>query len=78
MTCGPCRSWIWTTVPRWIIAPARLRGLAVRTRNRLLAGSKPEIDTDLRHKLVAIYRDDIVKLQDLLGRDLSAWLEVSR
>lgn len=29
---------------------------------------------DTRRKLIEIYRDDILKLQDLIDRDLSAWL----
>ncbi len=56
------------------IAPTRLRAAAMNTRNRLLASGKPQIGGDVRHKLVAIYREDILKLQDLMGRDLSAWL----
>jgi hypothetical protein len=32
------------------------------------------MDPELHRKLRAIYRDDTLALQDLLGRDLSAWL----
>jgi hypothetical protein len=56
------------------MAPAWVRALALRTRNRLLGGAKPPIAPDLRRKLVAIYREDVESLQDLLQRDLSAWL----
>ncbi len=31
-------------------------------------------ETDTRRGLIEIFRDDILKLQDLIGRDLSAWL----
>jgi hypothetical protein len=57
------------------LAPTRVRDLAMRSRNRLLARDKPPLDPDLRRKLVAIYRADIVQLQEMLGRDLSAWLD---
>jgi hypothetical protein len=59
-----------------LMAPARVRALAMRTRNRLLAEDKPTLAVDLRRKLVAVYRDDILQLQDLLHRDLSSWLDV--
>lgn len=35
---------------------------------------KPSLPADVCRDLVAGYRDDILKLQALLGRDLSAWL----
>lgn len=57
------------------IAPARLRGVAARTRNRILAEDKPPMDPDLQRKLRAIYRDDTRQLQGLLGRDLSGWMD---
>jgi hypothetical protein len=41
-------------------------------RSRLLA--RPPLAPALRRRLVACYRDDILALQDLLGRDLSHWL----
>ncbi|HHG74660.1 MAG TPA: sulfotransferase [Persephonella sp.] len=36
---------------------------------------KPEIPPSMRKKLLDIFREDILKLQDLIGRDLSHWLE---
>ena len=36
--------------------------------------SPPPLTANVRRKLVAIYRDDILKLQDLIQRDLSDWL----
>jgi hypothetical protein len=57
------------------VSPTLLRAVAMRTRNRVLASSKPPLDPEQRHKFVAIYRQDIEKLQGLLGRDLSAWLD---
>jgi hypothetical protein len=35
---------------------------------------KPNFPTDIRQELTATYRQDILNLQDLLGRDLSHWL----
>jgi sulfotransferase family protein len=61
-----------------LVAPARVRATAMRVRNRLLAAEKPTLPVDLRRKLVAIYRDDILRLQDLLHRDLSSWLDVEK
>lgn len=43
---------------------------AVHQRNRV----KPAIDPDTRQELIGLYRDDILKLQDLIRRDLTDWL----
>lgn len=37
--------------------------------------TKVELDAESRARLTLMYRDDILKLQDLIDRDLSAWLE---
>ncbi len=34
----------------------------------------PRNSADLRRELIEIYREDVLRLQDLIGRDLSAWL----
>jgi hypothetical protein len=34
----------------------------------------PLLDPEVRGELTDLYREDILKLQDLIGRDLSAWL----
>ena len=57
------------------LAPAQVRGLAVRTRNRVLGDRKPDFEPELRSRLLALYRDDTMDLQDLIGRDLSGWLD---
>ncbi len=36
----------------------------------------PRNEGDLRRELIEIYRDDVLRLEDLIGRDLSAWLRV--
>ena len=37
---------------------------------------KPPLDVEVRARLVALYRNDVLRLQDMIGRDLSAWLKV--
>ena len=37
---------------------------------------KPGLDPEIRRQLIDFYREDILRLQDLIGRDLSAWLAV--
>lgn len=37
---------------------------------------KPSIDSEIRKQLIEEYREDILRLQDLIERDLSKWLEV--
>ena len=36
---------------------------------------KPTLEPKIRDRLTAEYREDILQLQDLIGRDLSLWLE---
>jgi hypothetical protein len=57
------------------MAPARARAVAAKTRNRLLGGSTPPFEPELRDRLRAIYRQDIEQLQSLIDRDLSYWLD---
>jgi len=37
---------------------------------------KPQLKPDVRRRLIDVYHEDIMELQDLIGRDLSAWLQV--
>ena len=53
--------------------PAGVRDLAFRTVTRDLI--VPSLDPDLRVHLTRVFRDDIEKLQQVLDRDLSAWME---
>lgn len=39
------------------------------------AKTPPEFPPELRSKLIHLYREDILKLQDLIDKDLSIWLE---
>ena len=36
--------------------------------------TNPKLPADLRSKLLNFYREDIFKLEGLLGRDLTIWL----
>jgi hypothetical protein len=49
-------------------------GLKARLRKRMMRGT-PDLSGELRRRLIGIYEDDIRALQELIGRDLSAWLE---
>lgn len=35
---------------------------------------KPPLDSEVRARLVSLYRSDILRLQDMIDKDLSAWL----
>ena len=45
-----------------------------RNRVRKQEGRTPPLDPAVRSRLVETYREDVLKLQDLIGRDLSRWL----
>jgi len=42
---------------------------------RWLMMRREELSLETRKKLIGEFRDDILKLQDLIERDLSHWLE---
>ncbi len=54
-------------LPGW----ARNMARWAKTRN---LGDAPSIPPEIHHKLLSIYREDILRLQDLAGLDLSSWL----
>ena len=53
-------------LPGWLLSAGR----HVRRKN---LGKKLVMDPELRARLVNLYRDDVVRLQDLIDRDLSSW-----
>ena len=73
----------WLTQPNWPktllkrLLPAslltRLKRVKLGAMNRNLA--RQEISAAAHARLRALYREDTLRLQDLLGRDLSAWLK---
>lgn len=52
--------------------------IQVRDRMRRNNLVRPEVDPQIRARLIPQFRDDILWLQDFLDRDLSAWLQVDR
>jgi hypothetical protein len=53
-----------------------LKGMLKRVRQLNLRPA-PKLPTDLRGELLRLYREDILRLQDLLDRDLSVWLKAN-
>ncbi|MGB3237648.1 MAG: sulfotransferase [Geitlerinemataceae cyanobacterium] len=72
MTKNPIRS-----IAASILKPI----LSDRTRDRIRSkinqknADRPTLSPELRQEAIEIYRDDILHLQELLDRDLSAWLK---
>ena len=56
------------------LVPAPLRRRAAAFLLRGLRTGRPTLPDALRDEFTAVYRDDILKTQALLGRDLSRWL----
>jgi len=53
------------------VLPARLRGYV---KSRIFV-KPPPFPPEVRRQLTYSYKEDILRLQELIGRDLSAWLE---
>ncbi len=54
------------------ILPSTVYHFITKLRDRNL--SKPQLDQEHRNSLIELYREDILKLQKLINRDLSNWL----
>ena len=50
------------------------RGITENVKKQNL-GAKPSLSSETRQELIAVYREDILKLQELIERDLSTWLK---
>jgi hypothetical protein len=48
---------------------------SVRNYARSSAAETPQLPPDIRRRLVEVFRDDTLRLQELIGRDLTAWLK---
>jgi hypothetical protein len=57
-------------LPFWIRGPGYKYVMALQTRNLIQPALRPEV----RHELGSVYRDDVLRLQELIQRDLSEWL----
>ena len=51
------------------------QGIKTNIRN-LNTGKRPQLQPKIRKQFIEEYREDILKLQELIQRDLSGWLEV--
>lgn len=59
------------------LVPKQLRrGMVDKVKQQNL-GKKPTLLPEIRQQLADLYREDVLHLQDLIGRDLSGWLKVS-
>lgn len=56
------------------LLPESLRQSVIENLSKRNLGAKPTLSPQMRQNLIAIYREDILKLQDLIQRDLSSWL----
>jgi hypothetical protein len=56
------------------VLPERLEKTAKRLRQRNLRPA-PSFPPALRADLLDLYREDILRLEELIQRDLSAWFE---
>ena len=64
----------WLKIPFKLVFPLELRKrIVISMKNRNII--KPQLPLALRRQLINIYREDILKLQDLIERDLVTWLE---
>jgi hypothetical protein len=55
--------------------PSKSRKRLLNWLNRMNS-KRPRLAPEIRAELIEGYREDILKLQDLIGRDLSAWLRL--
>lgn len=62
------RRWVRLLLPQ----PARRR--IVKALQQMNRAPMPALDPALRHELTRPQHDDILRLQDLIGRDLTHWL----
>ncbi len=60
------------SVVKHLIPATTRKNLVLELQNRNL--KKPEMRPETRKRLIEVYRDDIKRLEKLIGRDLSSWL----
>lgn len=56
------------------LLPKSLRQSVLENVTKSNLGAKPTLSPQMRQKLISIYREDILKLQELIQKDLSRWL----
>jgi len=57
---------------REVVKKSVPESIRAQIRSRILV--RPQMAEDVRQSLIALYREDILRLQDFLNRDLSHWL----
>jgi hypothetical protein len=61
------------------VLPRTVKDSAVKTIKRMNSGQKKSGPSpEARSFLIDVYREDILKLQDLIQRDLTAWLTIDK
>ena len=63
-------------VRRWVPYFFRVRLASYRERMRRRLLRETVMSDSQRSRLLDLFSDDILALQDVIGRDLSAWLQV--
>jgi hypothetical protein len=71
---GVAEDFVPDTARRHNAARRRKRSFTWWGRARKVRFNPPPLDPERRLRLTAAFRDDILALQDLIGRDLSPWL----
>ncbi|NJO77613.1 MAG: sulfotransferase [Cyanobacteria bacterium RM1_2_2] len=56
------------------LLPKQLRQQVAGNIRKLNMADKPSLSPETRQSLIKIYREDVLKLQDLIQKDLSSWL----
>ncbi len=74
-------SLVWTPnaakdLARRLLPKSAQRRLYAAIMQRNIVPTRQELTEETRRSLVQLYREDILKLEALLGRDLSMWLQV--
>lgn len=72
---NPIKPVLKTLLPSGLGTSLRDRYTDIRARYFEHNLVKPQLSPELRQQLIKTYREDILKLQDLIQRDLSKWLE---
>ncbi len=65
-----------SSLKTWLkpLIPASIREKIMKNLVQINSKKPPPLDPEIRYYLIQEYRDDILSLQDLIGRDLSHWL----
>lgn len=57
------------------LVPERVRKRIIASLSARNLTERPPLSQEIRRGLIEVYREDILKLQNLIGRDLSGWLK---